>query len=268
MEKQLILNKYSKPEDKLLISKMLDKIELSKSKNKIENTDFLDMYQKHLLEKILKQEKVENYIISGGAEDTERNIIIFYPEKLKTVAEINYKKILPIVCIRINLPKEMYGKYSHRDYLGALMKLGIKREKVGDIFVFEDGADILILDEISKFLLNNITGLTRFSKSNIEIVSIEDIREKKIEKEELKIIVPSMRLDAVISELLRTSRGKAEEIINEQRVFVNFENIDKLTKQIKEKDLITVRGKGRFEITKIEGTTRNDRIKLIVNKFI
>ena len=268
MDKQLILSKYSKPEDKLLISKMLDKIELSKSKNKIENTDFLDMYQKHLLEKILKQEKVDNYIISGGTEDTERNIIVFYPEKLKTVVGINYKKVLPIVCIRINLPKEMYGKYSHRDYLGGLMKLGIKREKVGDICVFEDGADILILDEISKFLLNNITGLTRFSKSNIEIINVENIRKKKIEKEELKIIVPSMRLDAVISELLRTSRGKSEEIINEQRVFVNFENIDKLTKQIKEKDLITVRGKGRFEITKIEGTTRNDRIKLIVNKFI
>ena len=268
MEKQLILSIYSKPEDKLLISKMLDKIESSKSKNKIENTDFLDMYQKHLLEKILKQEKVDNYIISGGTEDTERNIIVFYPEKLKTVVGINYKKVLPIVCIRINLPKEMYGKYSHRDYLGGLMKLGIKREKVVDLCVFEDGADILILDEISKFLLSTISSLTRFSKSNIEIINVENIRKKKIEKEELKIIVPSMRLDAVISELLRTSRGKSEEIINEQRVFVNFDNIDKLTKQIKEKDLITVRGKGRFEITKIEGTTRNDRIKLIVNKFI
>ena len=268
MDKQLILSKYSKSEDKLLISKMLDKIELSKSKNKIENTDFLDMYQKHLLEKILKQEKVEKYIISGGADDAERNIIVFYPDKLKTVAEINYKKILPIVCIRINLPKEMHGKYSHRDYLGGLMKLGIKREKVGDIFVFYDGVDILILDEISKFLLNNISSLTRFSKSKIEKISIENIRKKEINKEEIKIISSSMRLDAVISELLRTSRGKSEEIINEQRVFVNFENIDKLTKQIKEKDLITVRGKGRFEITKIEGTTRNDRIKLIVNKFV
>lgn len=268
MDKKIILNKYSKPEDKLLISKMLDKIELSKSKKRIEYTDFLDMYQKHLLEKILKQEKVENYIISGGKEDTERNIIIFYPEKLKEVANISYKKILPIECIRINLPKEMHGKYSHRDYLGGLMKLGIKREKIGDIFVFEDGADILILDEISKFLLNNISSLTRFSKSKIEIVSIDNIREKKIDKEKLKIIVPSMRLDVVISELLRTSRGKAEEIIKEQRVFVNFENVDKLTRQIKEKDLITVRGKGRFEIVEIEGTTRNDRIKLIANKYI
>lgn len=268
MDKQLILNKYSKPEDKLLISKMLDKIELSKSKNKIENTDFLDMYQKHLLEKILKQEKVENYIISGGTEETERNIIVFYPEKLKEVVNQNNKKILPITCIRINLPKEMYGKYSHRDYLGGLMKLGIKREKIGDIFVSHDGADILILDEISKFLLNNISSLTRFSKSKIEKISIEYIRKKEINKEELKIIVSSMRLDCVVSELLKTSRGNAEEIIKEQRVFVNFENVNKLTKQIKENDLITVRGKGRFEITKIEGTTRNDRVKLIVNKYI
>ena len=268
MDKGLILNKYSKPEDKLLISKMLDKIELSRMKNKVEYTDFLDMHQKQLLEKILKQEHIQNYIITGGADDTERNSIIFYPEKLKDILNKNYKKILPIVCIRITLPKEMYGKYSHRDYLGGLMKLGIKREKIGDIFVFENGSDILILDEISKFILNNISSLTRFSKSKIEKINVEDIRERKINKEELKVIVSSMRLDCVISELLKTSRGKAEEIINDQRVFVNYENIDKLTKQIKEKDLITIRGKGRFEIAGIEGTTRNNRIKLIVNKYI
>lgn len=268
MDKGLILSKYSKPEDKLLISKMLDKIELSKIKNRVEYTDFLDMYQKHLLEKILKYEKIENYVITGGADDTERNIIVFYPEKLKDIVNINYKKILPIVCIRIDLPKEMYGKYSHRDYLGALIKLGVKREKIGDIFVFKCGADILILDEISKFVLNNISSLTRFSKSKVEKIGIENIREKEINKEEFKVIVSSMRLDCIISELLKTSRGKAEEIIREQRVFVNFENIDKLTKQIKENDLITVRGKGRFEIVGIEGTTKSDRLKLVINKYV
>ena len=74
--------------------------------------------------------------------------------------------------------------------------------------------------------------------------------------------------DCVLSEILKTSRGNAEKIINEGRIFVNFENINKLTKQIKEKDLITVRGKGRFEIAKIDGITKNNRIKLIVNKFV
>lgn len=268
MDKQLILNKYSKPEDKLLISKMLDKIELSRIKNKIQYTDFLDMYQKHLLEKILIQEKVSNYIIIGGTEDTERNIIIFYPDKLKDLIKLDHKKILPIECVRIQLPKEMHNKYSHRDYLGGLIKLGIKREKIGDIFVFEDGADILVLNEILKFLLSNLSSLTRFSKSKIEIINLDDVRAKQVNKQEINIIVSSMRLDCVISEILKTSRGKAEEIIKEQRVFVNFENINKLTKQIKEKDLITIRGKGRFEIAHIEGKTRNNRVRLVINKYI
>ncbi len=268
MDKQKILNKYSKPEDKLLISKMLDKIELAKAKNKIQYTDFLDGYQKHLLEKILIQEKQDNYIISGGLEDAERNIIVFYPEKLKEIVQINYQNILPIVCIRLQLPKEMYGKYSHRDYLGGLIKLGIKREKIGDILVFEDGADILILEKISKFMLQNLSELTRFSKSKIEKVSIEEIREKTIHKQEMQMIVASMRLDCVIAELLKTSRGEAEEIIHSGRAFINFENVDKLTKQVKEKDLITVRGKGRFEIERIEGISKKGRIKILINKFI
>ena len=115
MDKRLILNKYSKPEEKLLISKMIDKIDLTTNKNKIQNTDFLDIYQSHLLEKILKQEKVKNYIINGGISDSERNIIVFFPEKLSEIVNTNTSKILPIKCIRIKLPKEMYGKYTHRD---------------------------------------------------------------------------------------------------------------------------------------------------------
>ena len=268
MDKQLILNKYSKPEDKLLISKMLDKIELSRTKNRIEYTDFLDVYQKHLLEKILKQEKVENYIITGGAQDTERNIIVFYPDKLKVIFEEDNTKALPIKCIRITLPKEMHSKYSHRDYLGGLIKLGIKREKLGDIFVFDDGADILFLDEILKFILNNISSLTRFNKSIIEEIDLSNIRQKEVNKQQIKVIVSSMRLDCVISEILKTSRGKAEELINEGRVFVNFENVYKFIKQIKESDLITIRGKGRFEIARIEGETKSGRVKLSINKFI
>lgn len=268
MEKQKILNKYSKPEDKLLIAKMLDKMELALSKNKIEYTDFLDSYQSHLLEKILKQENFSHYLMCGGTENTQRNIIVFYPEKLNTVIMQQDTKILPIVCIRIELPKEMHGVYSHRDYLGGLIKLGIKREKIGDIFVFENGADILVLQEIANFLMNNMGCLTRFSKAKIEIIERNKIRPKSIHKEKMHIIVASMRLDCVISEILKTSRRKSEEILKEGKVFVNFEPNDKLTKQIKEKDCITIRGTGRFEIEQIEGVTKSNRIKLLVGKFI
>lgn len=268
MDKQKILNKYTKPEDKLLISKLIDKMELATAKNKIEYTDFLDLYQKHLLEKILRQENIKNYIITGGIEEAERNIVLFYPEKLSDIINKEYSKAIPINCIRIKLPKEMYNKYTHRDYLGGLIKLGLKRKKIGDILVFEDGADILVLNEISKFLINNLNSLTRFSKSVIENVQLYEVRKKEVNKQEMKIIVPSMRMDCIVAEILNTSRGNAEEIISSGRVYVNFENIEKQTKQIQENDIITIRGKGRFEVGNIEGKTRNDRIKLIVNKFV
>lgn len=268
MDKQSILNKYSKPEDKLLISKMLDKMKLSQSRNSIEYLDFLDLYEQQLLQKIIKQEKIENNLFHGGIEETERKILLFYPNKLNELTSQNPKKILPIKCIRINLPKEMHGKYKHRDYLGGLMKLGIKREKIGDILVFENGADILILEEIENFLMNNITSLTRFNKAKIETINLQDIREKKINKKEIKIIVPSLRIDAVISEVIHTSRGKSEELLQEGRIFLNYEQIAKGTKQIKEKDILIIRGKGKFEIGTIEGVTKSGRIKMVIEQFV
>ena len=268
MDKQLILNKYSKQEDKLLISKMLDKMKLVKTRNSIQYLDFLDLYAQNMLYKIIKQEEIKSYVFSGAIEEAERKILLFYPEKLSELIKKDYKKILPIKAIRIKLPKQMYGQYNHRDYLGGLIKLGIKREKIGDILVFEDGADIIILEEIEKFLLNNLVSLTRFNKSEIKEIELENIRKKKINKRELKIIVPSLRIDAVIAEVLRTSREKAEEFLEEGRVFLNYEQISKGTKQIKEKDILTIRGKGKFEIGSREGTTKSGRIKIIVEQFV
>ena len=268
MNKQYILAKYLKPEDKLLISKMFDKEKLSKEKNKIEYLDFLDLTQQKLLQKILKIEKIDNYFFSGINENAERKILLFYPGKFKELIENTQNNIIPIKCIRIELPKEMYGKYNHRNYLGGLIKLGIKREKIGDILVFENGADILVLEEIEKFLLANIGTLTRFNKSKVESIDLKDIREKKIDKQELNVIVPSLRIDAVISDILKTSRGKVDELLKDGRVFLNYEEIYKSTKQVKENDILTIRGKGKFEIGAIEGITKNKRIRIKIYKFI
>ena len=267
MDKQLILSKYSKSEDKLLISKMLDKIKLTQTKNSIEHIDFLDLYQQNLLQKIIYQEKIQNIFFYGGIENAERKLLIVYPEKLSNLIKEN-RLNFPIKCMRINLPKEMYGKYHHNNYLGGLIKLGIKREKIGDILVFEDGADILFLEDIEKFLVTNISFLTRFNKSNIEIISIKEIRKKEIKKKELNLSISSLRMDVLIAEVLNTSRKNAEELLKEGRIFLNYENIQKGTKQIKEGDILTIRGKGKYEIGMLEGTTKNGRIKIKVHQFI
>ena len=170
--------------------------------------------------------------------------------------------------IRIELPDDLKGKYTHRDYLGAVIKLGLKREKVGDIIVDNDGADIIVEKDITKFLVENLGSLTRFAKSKITVENIDDLRQVEIKKQELEIIVSSLRLDNVISELARCSRNKALEIINMERVFINFQNETKKTKQIKTGDMITIRGKGRFYIKELIGQTRSGRTIIKIEKFV
>lgn len=267
MNKQEILKKYAKEEDRLLIAKVLDKMEFAKSKNKIINTDFLDLYQKNLAQKLLNSMKCKNYLFFGGSDNSEREVAIFYPEKLeKQFIEKNYNNIMQI--IEIILPNELQGNYTHRDYLGGLMKLGIKREKIGDIIVFNEGANIIVLNEILDFVNSNITSLTRFGKSLIQIRKIEELHKQEIKTEEIQIIVSSLRLDNVVSELIKTSRVKAEEVIIASRVFINFENILKTSKILKEEDIITIRGKGRFKIQEVIGSTKKGRLIVKVEKYI
>ena len=267
MDKQEILTLYKKEEDRLLVAKVLDKLELSKKRNKITNTDFLDMYQKNIIQKLLNRMQCTNYMFYGGNKVTERTVLIFYPEKFsENMIEKNYKQIMSIA--EIILPKDLNGKYTHRDYLGGLMKLGIKREKIGDIVVFQEGADIIILNEIVDFTTTNLLNLTRFSKSDIVIKPIDELHEIEIKTEIVQVIVSSLRLDNIVSELAKTSRTKAEEIIREGRVFVNFENITKDSKVLKELDIVTIRGKGRFKIVEVEGNTRKGRLVVNIEKYI
>ena len=86
--------------------------------------------------------------------------------------------------------------------------------------------------------------------------------------EKIKIIVPSLRLDNIVSDLAKTSRNKAATIINQERVFVNGQNEPKLSKQIKMGDIITIRGKGRFIVKDADGTTRSGRTVLIIEKYV
>ena len=267
MNKQELLKDYRKQEDKICLSQVLDKIEFSKTREKIENTDFLDMYQISLVENFLRKIKFENYKLYGGYEESERKILIIYPEKYnESMLEKNYSKMLKVV--RVSLPEEEKGKYTHRNYLGGIVKLGLKREKVGDILVSDDGADIVVVEDFAEILKQELPNLTRFEKSEITIEEIKNIRKKEIKLEEIKIIVPSLRLDNIVSDLAKTSRNKAAQIINQERVFVNGQNETKLSKQIKLQDVITIRGKGRFVVKEFAGTTRSGRTIVVIEKYV
>lgn len=262
-----ILNEYREKDDKILLAQLFDKIEAVNNKNKIEHTDFLDLAQSELVQKFINKIKFEEYMTYGGFEQAERKMFIIYPEKFnKEIVAKNLGNIVQIV--KIELPEDLKGKYSHRDYLGSIIKLGVERKKVGDIIVDNNGADIIADKDITKFLQENLSSLTRFSKSVITVEDINNLRQIEIRKEEIEIIVSSLRLDNVISELARCSRNKALDIINMERVFINCQNETKKTKQIKVGDMVTIRGKGRFFIKELVGQTRSGRTVLKIEKFI
>ena len=269
MEKSAILNKYTNEEDKLFIAKILDKINLAKTRNQIVNSDFLDMYQQKLSKKILSLNKEDNFVFFKPWEEADRNMLIIFPEKYKELfLENRFNYSIFVKVIRIELPNELKGQYTHRDYLSGIMKLGIKREKVGDISVCDNGADIIACKEICEYLINSLKQLTRFKKSVIEEISLKDIRIPNIKKEVIKITVPTLRLDSIVSELAHCSRTSANDIIVNQRVFINYENETKSSKFLKIGDVVVIRGKGKFIIKEIEGKTRKDKMVLLVEHYI
>lgn len=269
VNRQEILGKFTNDEDRLLASKLLDKIEFTSKRNSIEYTDFLDMRQRQMLEKLMKDIKFINYVAYGGYKTAERTIIIIFPNKLEELFkddQFDYNTIFGF--IRITLPNELKRMYSHRDYLGAVIKIGVKREKVGDIITSADGAEIIVLKDTERYILNGLKELTRFSKAEFESIKMDEMKIEEPKTQVLNIIIPSMRTDCIVSEIIRTSRAKATEIIKEERVFINHEPIIKGAKEVKTNDIITVRGKGRFKVGKIINSTKKGNLVMEIEKYV
>ena len=113
-------------EEKLIIAKLNDKIRLCKTRNKIVNTEFLNMYQENIIRKELERIREKNYILTGGYSEAESKILIIYPEKLtEEMAKENIEDIINV--IKIKLPNEQKGKYQHRDYLGTIMRVWFRK---------------------------------------------------------------------------------------------------------------------------------------------
>lgn len=253
--------------NELLINKIDDKIKFCNTKNKITHTDFFTEPEIMKIEKYLNSKKIKNYFFFGGYEEANRKILFFYPEKLTLdMAFSNVNKILEI--IRISLPNSQKGEFEHRDYLSGIMKFGIVREKFGDIIVYPEGADFIIQKENGVYFKENLSQLIRFRKSTIEILDISEIHENIEQTEEISIIVNSMRIDNFIAEICHCSRNKAEEIIIEEKVMINYEIVTKNSKNVNPNDILVIRGFGRFVVKEISKKTKSNKdvVILIHNK--
>lgn len=267
MTREEFLKRGEKKEDSYLFASIWDKKQECLKNMKICTTCFLDELQQKKIQKAIQGIQDISFMFWGGYEEAERKLLILYS---KDFDEIKIKEWQneqeEMLIIRILLPKHKKEIYEHRRYLGAIMKLGVEREMIGDILVDNTGADIIVKKEVANFLENHLAMLTRFQKAKITKEPITHLKKVENKIETFEIIVSSMRVDAIIAELIKTSRGKAVTIIEQERVFANGELVKKITKNLRIGDKITVRGKGRFYLIEEIRKSKSGKIVLSVGK--
>jgi len=256
----------NKDEEKLILAKLNDKIRLCKTRNRIVNTEFLNMHQQLVINKELERIKEKNYIITGGYEDAESKVLIIYPEKLtEKIVQQNINSI--IKAIKVELPNEQKGKYEHRDYLGTIMQFGLTRERVGDIIVYKDKSYIIVLQENAENIKDALLVTSKLKKSKIEIIDIDEIEVKEKEFEEIKITINSPRLDNFVSEIAKTSRSETTKLIESELVSINCKVETRQSKTIEQGDVLIIRRKGKFIVHEFKNINKKRKQVVIIKKY-
>ena len=240
-------------EEKILLSSIVDKADKCYLKNVPTYTNFLDLHQQTLLSQNLKSLKVKP-VLYGGYDEAERKIAVFLPDYM-TDEEIDE---IAVLRAKVNGREEL----CHRDYLGAVLGTGVKREQIGDIIVKSGEADILAKKEMCEFLCNNLIKAGRANLS-CEILSLSEVEFKKAEPKEIRMVsASSLRLDKITAEGFKISRTDASANIEAGRVFVNQREVLKPDFQLDEGDKITLRGKGKIELCGLNGISRKGKIRI------
>lgn len=158
---------------------------------------------------------------------------------------------------------------SHRDVLGSVMSLGIKRETVGDIIVAEDNktAYLAVLPGIADYLCTSLERVAR-DKVKVKKVSLMAVPEKKQSFYDMSLTLASVRIDALISGMLNISRDKAKKLIASGRVSINHAEISVCDKEFTEGDIVAVKGEGKFIVDAFLGLTAKSRYRVIVRKYL
>lgn len=253
-------------EEKLIIARLNDKIKFCKTRNKVVNTEFLNMYQENIMRKELERIKFENYIFTGGYEEAESKLLILYPDKLtEDVVKNTVENIMN--AIRIILPNEQIGEYQHKDYLGTIMQFGLVRERIGDILVYNDCAYIMVLKENAQYIKDSLIVTKKFKKAKIEIIDVKDIEVKEPEFDIFKVTVNSLRLDNFVSEIGKLSRNETSKLIESEQVSVNCKVETRQSKLIEEGDVLIIRRKGKFIIDEFGDVNKKGKQVVIIKKY-
>lgn len=249
------------PEDKILLAKVWDKINTGLCRNIPTNTCFLTPRELELTRFLFGN--LQGLHTFGGYEEAERQMLCYLPDYLDEGSLTQEDS--PLVCLRATF---YHGDSpSHRDFLGALMGVGISRESIGDICVGNGSCDFFLTAEIAPYVLQNFTGAGRTSVQ-LETIPISQVQVPLPETKEIRDTLASLRLDNVISAGFRISRTLASQYITTGRSAINGLPCEKPDKALEEGARISVRGLGKIKLKSVNGQTKKGRISVVIDRYI
>lgn len=194
--------------------------------------------------------------LSGGFAEADRKVIRFGEEN-----RLGYEMPFPIVCIHVEPQMAKFAEeLSHRDFLGALMNLGIERYTIGDIKVGEREAYLFCVDTIALFICEN---LKQIRHTHVKCTVTESITQlPQEEPESVTIQVQSLRIDAVIAKVYNISREKSLELFRAGKVYVDGRLCENNSRVLKQSETVNARGYGKFRIVGEPKETRKGKLKV------
>ncbi len=193
----------------------------------------------------------------GGYDDAERRLMALCPNGAD---EPDY----PLCAVR--LVAKDGTVYSHRDYLGAVLSLGIKREKVGDIITKEDCAIVFCHSDVAEFICLNLNKVASGSVVCTLCRAEEIVVERRFNVKSAS--VASLRLDCVLSAAIGKSREVSCELIGKGLVQLNYDIAKSASVRVQSGDVISARGYGKLIVETDNDTTRKGRVKITIKHFV
>lgn len=244
-------------DEKMLLIRVCEKIERGMERDVPTCSAFLTPREQALVQKLLPQ---CNFF--GGTEGTERSMAYWLPEYL---TKEDYFSDGPISCIRASFYEKQ--ALSHRDMLGALMGVGIRRDSIGDILMHENSCEFFVQSDLVRYLLDNLTSAGRHHLS-LEAVAPMTVQKPPQKMKEQRVTVSTLRLDSVIAAAFHLSRNNAMGAIRAGNASLNALTCLKPDKPVDVGDEISLRGSGKMKILEIHGQTRKDRTALTVGLYV
>ncbi|WP_175988858.1 RNA-binding protein [Bacillus sp. Marseille-Q1617] len=244
---------HFRQDEKEFVDSVLQWREQVESQYAPKRTDFLDPRQQHIVKSIIGQN--EQVLLSFFPEHTERKRALLYPSYFQPEEE-DYG----IRLFEIEYPSK-FVTIEHRQVLGSIMSLGLKRDKFGDILTNQQKVQLILAEEISEFVRMELNEIGK-AKVTLQSVPFTELIETGEKWQEKVTTVSSLRLDVVLSAVYNISRQKAQTYIKSNLVKLNWKITENPSMEVETGDVLSVRGYGRSKLISIEGRTKREKWRI------